>query len=159
VKAFDFVIKSFGCLLLGCLLVTVLLGVVTRGLGSPLIWTDEAARMIMVWLAATGWILASRAHGHVRVRFFQDLLPQKSWGLAETLIQLVTSGLGLVIAWFGLALVRKILDLEATSSPISFGWMYAPLVPVGIVTAVQAVADAIHHYRPADQRSGSELIQ
>ncbi len=142
-RLFDQAVKAFGCLLLGCLLVTVLAGVVTRGLGNPLIWTDEAARMIMVWLAGTGWILASRARGHVRVRFFQNLLPPTLWLLAERAIQLLTAGLGVAIAWFGVVLVIKNRELEATSLPISFGWLYAPLVPVGIVTAAQAIRDVI----------------
>ena len=43
-------------LLLVALLATVLLGVVTRALDAPLIWTDEVWRLLMVWLAVFGWI-------------------------------------------------------------------------------------------------------
>ena len=66
------------CALVAALLVCVALGVVTRGLGDPLIWTDELSRFLMVWLAVFGWILASRKRIHVRIRYFQDLLPQRA---------------------------------------------------------------------------------
>jgi TRAP-type C4-dicarboxylate transport system permease small subunit len=146
-RLFDHAVRALGCLLLAALLLCVLAGVVTRGWGSPLIWTDEAARMLMVWLAATGWMLASRRRAHVRVRFFQTLLPRPAWHVAETVIQLLVVVLGLVVAWFAVTLVRRNLDLEATSLPISIAWLYVPMIPAGLVAAGQAAADAIR--RPA----------
>ena len=70
--------------LLGC----VALGVITRGMGDPLIWTDELSRFLMVWLAVFGWILASRKRIHVRIRYFQDLLPARVHAAVEVAFQL-----------------------------------------------------------------------
>jgi len=148
-RVFDRILQGVGCLLLLALLVCVLLGVITRGLGTPLIWTDEAARMLMVWLATTGWVLASRGRAHVRVRFFQDLLPKRAWAAAETVIQLLVGVLGLAVAGFAVALVRRNMDLEATSLPISIGWLYVPIIPAGLMTAAQALSDAARRPRPA----------
>jgi TRAP-type C4-dicarboxylate transport system permease small subunit len=148
-RAFDRAVQGFGCLLLAALLGCVLLGVVTRGWGEPLSWTDEAARMLMVWLAATGWIIASRGRSHVRVRFFQDLLPRRAWATAETVIQLLVVVLGLVVAGFAVVLVRRNMDLEATSLPISIGWLYVPMIPAGLATAGQAAMDAMTRPRMA----------
>ncbi len=143
---------------MAALLICVLLGVITRGLGYPLSWTDEAARMLMVWLAATGWILASRGRAHVRVRFFQDLLPRRAWAAAETAIQLLVCALGLVVAGFAVVLVRRNMDLEATSLPISIGWLYVPMIPAGLVTAAQAVIDAVRRPRPAGSAGGMGVM-
>ena len=65
------------------LLAVVMLGVITRALGDPLIWTDEISRFLMVWVAVAGWLLATRRRAHIRIRFFHDLLPKRSWGAAE----------------------------------------------------------------------------
>jgi TRAP-type C4-dicarboxylate transport system permease small subunit len=154
-RVFDRVVQGFGCLLLATLLGCVLLGVVTRGWGTPLSWTDEAARMLMVWLAATGWIIASRGRAHVRVRFFQDLLPPRAWAAAETVIQLLVVILGLVVAGFAVVLVRRNMDLEATSLPIAIGWLYVPMVPAGLATAGQAAADAVRRPRLAAHATGA----
>jgi len=67
---FDKAAAFVGCGLVIALLVCVALGVVTRALGEPLIWTDELSRFLMVWLAVFGWVLASRKRIHVRIRFF-----------------------------------------------------------------------------------------
>lgn len=146
-KLFDRAVQGVGCVLLAMLLICVLLGIVTRGMGNPLIWTDEAARMLMVWLAATGWILASRKNAHVRVRFFQDLLPPRAWRAAETVIQLLVVVLGATVSWFAVTLVRRNLDLEATSLPISMAWLYVPMVPAGFIIALQAAVDAVKQRR------------
>src|SRR5436189_3773296 len=69
------------------LLTVVMLGVITRALNDPLIWTDEVSRFIMVWVAVAGWLLATRRRAHIRIRFFHDLLPKPAWRAAELVIQ------------------------------------------------------------------------
>ena len=111
---------------------------VTRALGDPLIWTDELSRFLMVWLAVFGWILASRKRIHVRIRFFQDLLPRRAHKAVEIVIQLA-------LAIFGVA--DRGLQRRPGRSATSISkrrrcrsrcaWMYAPMVLAGAVTALQ----------------------
>ncbi len=54
---------------------------------------------------------------------------------------------GAAVAIFGVALVRRNLGLDATVLPLSMAWLYAPLVPAGIVMALQGAAQAAQ--RPA----------
>jgi TRAP-type C4-dicarboxylate transport system permease small subunit len=89
------------CALVAALLGCVALGVITRGLGNPLIWTDELSRFLMVWLAVFGWILASRKRIHVRIRYFQGLLPASAHATVETVFQLAMTLFGVLIAWYG----------------------------------------------------------
>ena len=131
-----------GALLIS-LLVDVLLGVVTRAANDPLIWTDEGARFLMVWLASFGWMVAGRKRAHVRIRYFQGLLPPALHSLLERVIQLALVVFGGAIAFFGVTLVQRNLGLDATSLPISMAWLYAPLIPAGIVMAAQAAGEAV----------------
>ncbi len=141
--AFDLLVAWSGCFLLLSLLACVLSGIITRALGEPLIWTDEGARFLMVWLACTGWMIATRRRAHVRIRFFQSLLPPRGWRAAEVVIQAGVAVLGVTIAWFGVALVGKNIDLDATSLPLSMAFLYVPLIPAGLVTACQGVAEMV----------------
>jgi TRAP-type transport system small permease protein len=142
-KAATLITSGLVIALLGC----VSLGVVTRSLGSPLIWTDELSRFLMVWLAVFGWILASRKRIHVRIRFFQDLLPRRLHHVVELAIQLALTLLGALICWFSVGLVGKNHDMEATTLPISMAWMYAPMVLAGLLTAVQGACEAVEVLR------------
>lgn len=142
IRLLDRTLEAVACALLVALLVVVLLGVVTRAANAPLIWTDEGARFLMVWLASFGWMVAGRKRAHVRIRFFQDLLPPVLHAGAERVIQLALVVFGAAIAWFGVGLVRRNLGLDATSLPLSMAWLYAPLVPAGIVMALQGAGQA-----------------
>lgn len=124
------------------LLTSVMLGVVTRALGDPLIWTDEASRFLMVWLAVIGWWLASRSRVHIRIRFFIDFLPAAWRRRGELVIQLAVALFGVLVAWYGVSLVTRNYDVTATSLPISMSLLYLPVVIAGLVTFVQALAEA-----------------
>ncbi len=142
-RLLDRTLEAIACALLVALLVVVLLGVLTRAANAPLIWTDEGARFLMVWLASFGWMVAGRRRAHVRIRYFQDLLPRVLHAGAERVIQLALVVFGAAVAWFGVGLVRRNLGLDATSLPLSMAWLYAPLVPAGIVMAVQGAGQAV----------------
>ena len=142
-RAAAFVACALVVALLGC----VSLGVITRQVGTPLIWTDELSRFLMVWLAALGWVLASRRRIQVRIRYFQDRLPAPLRRAVEIAIQLALAVLGVLVAAYSVGLVAKNHDLEATTLPISMSWLYAPLVIAGVVTALQGALELVEAAR------------
>ena len=135
-------------------LVAVLLGVVTAGIifrafNHPLSWTDEVCGFLMVWLACLGWMIATRHGSHIRIRLLLDKLPAKAWRGTEVIIQLAVALIGIVVAWKSLHLMQVNSDIEAMSLPISVAWMYAPLLPAGLLTMGQALTD-MFKARPAE---------
>ena len=140
---FDRAVALVACGLVVALLVCVALGVVTRALRDPFIWTDELSRFLMVWLAVFGWVLATRKRIHVRIRFLQDRLPVAAHRFVEIAIQAAMTLFGALVAAYAFRLVGKNHDLEATSLPISMSWLYAPLVLGGAVTALQGAIEVI----------------
>jgi TRAP-type C4-dicarboxylate transport system permease small subunit len=158
-RAIDRVLQAFGCALLVALLAIVALGVAMRALDDPLIWSDELARFLMVWLAMLGWIMSSRSQAHVRIRYFQDLLPASARRAAETVIQAAMAVLGAIVAWYGVDLVRRNASLEATTMPVSMAWMYVPLVPAGIVTVLQALREIVRPRRGMSSPVGESAVE
>lgn len=135
------------------LLATVTAGVLTRALNHPLAWTDEASGFLMVWLACLGWMLATRHGAHIRIRVFQDMLPAASWRATEVTILLAVAALGAVIAWFAIGLIQRNADIESLALPISSAWLYVPLLPAGLVTVAQALADLVQLLRRSVERA------
>lgn len=123
------------------LLGTVTAGVVFRALNDPLSWTDEAAGFLMVWVACLGWMIGTRKRAHIRIRVFMDKLPRSAWNMAEVVFQLGVALLGGVIAWYSVTLIRTNSDIEAISMPIAVAWMYAPMLPAGLLTLLHALAE------------------
>ena len=150
VAGFDRAAAFLACALVVALLGCVTLGVITRAVGEPLIWTDELSRFLMVWIAVFGWILACRKRIHVRIRYFQDLLPARAHNGVEFCMQLALTLFGILVTWYSVGLVGKNHDLEATSLPISMSWMYVPMVLAGLVSALQGareVGESLRRHR------------
>jgi len=95
-----------------------------------------------------GWILASRKRIHVRIRYFQNLLPARAHQAVELAFQFALTLFGIAITWYSVGLVGKNHDLEATSMPISMAWMYVPMVLAGAVTAVQGATEVMQTLQP-----------
>jgi TRAP-type transport system small permease protein len=148
-KQADRALQAAAAALLVVLLCTVTAGIVSRGLGHPLSWTDEASGYLMVWLACFGWMIATRRGAHIRIRYFQDKLPQGAWRGTEAVIQLGLALFGAVIAWNSIHLMRTNSDIEAMALPLSVAWMYVPLLPAGLLTFAQALASLRMQFKPS----------
>ena len=155
---FDRAAALVACAIVVALLICVALGVVTRALGDPLIWTDELSRFLMVWLAVFGWVLATRKRIHIRIRFFQDRLPKAAHGAVEVAIQAAITLFGMLVAIYSVGLIAKNYDLEATSMPISMAWMYAPMVLGGAITALQGAIELIDALRGPRAPAATEEV-
>ena len=140
----DRLLKMAAGAIVVALLATVTAGIVSRALNHPLAWTDEASGFLMVWLACLGWMLATRQSAHIRIRVFQDLLPRAAWRATELAILLAVALLGAIVAWYSVRLIRSNADIESLALPISAAWLYVPLLPAGVVTLLQALADLCH---------------
>ncbi len=123
------------------LLCTVTAGIVYRAFNHPLSWTDEISGFLMVWLACLGWMIATRHGSHIRIRLVQDALPSSAWRSLEIGSQIAVAVIGVVVAWQSIHLIQVNSDIEAVSLPVSAAWLYVPLLPAGMLTTFQALAD------------------
>lgn len=147
IAGLDRLVRLLSMAIVAALLIAVILGVLSRAWNDPLIWTDELSRFLMVWLACLGWILAGRKRIHIRIRFFQNLLPPHLRHAAEIVMQASVALLGGLIFYFSLILVERNADLEATMMPVSMAWMFAPMALAGFATALQGLSEVIELMR------------
>ncbi len=143
VAGLDRLVQLLAMVAVSALLGAVILGVLSRAWNDPVIWTDEISRFLMVWLACLGWILAGRKRVHIRIRFFQNLLPERWRRASEVVMQASVALLGVLLFYFGLILIERNADLEATMMPVSMAWMFAPMALAGVATALQGLSEVI----------------
>jgi TRAP-type C4-dicarboxylate transport system permease small subunit len=144
---FDRAVAMMALLLLLALLSVVTLGVVTRAMGDPLVWTDEVSRFLMIWLACAGWVLASRKRAHIRIRYFAELLPVLPKRTVEFVLQTAVALFGFLVVRHGWTLFLRNFDLNATTVPVPMAVMYAPLLMAGLVTMIQALSECVEVVR------------
>ena len=116
--------------LVSCLTVVTFAQVVTRyGLGNPLIWSEELARYLFVWVSMIGAALAVREGGH----FGLDLLIRRLPALGAVLAPVVTT---VAIVFLAIMLKTGIDETKLASMqfamtfPMRMQWAYLAL-PVG----------------------------
>ncbi|HYZ61638.1 MAG TPA: TRAP transporter large permease subunit [Acetobacteraceae bacterium] len=111
--------------------VILLVGIVARSVfNSPIVWSDELASILFLWLAMLGTAIAIQRTSHMRLTFFVSLLSPRARVWAETLAA------GTVALFLAMILHPSLdyLDDQAFVETPALGWsgvVRALAVPVG----------------------------
>ena len=110
--------------------VIVFLQVVYRYLlTQPLVWSEELARYLFVWLSLLGAALALQKRGHFGFEIlYQRFSPSKRQVLGF-LIHILIGLLLVILLLQGVTLVEKTVQQESPAMGIAMGWAYA-CIPV-----------------------------
>jgi tripartite ATP-independent transporter DctM subunit len=113
-------------------IVILLTGVVSRfAFDHPLVWSDELAQIVFLWLAVLGVVVAVRRNGHMRMTAIVSRLPPRWRGQAETL---ALAGPCVFLALLLQPAIEHAEDQGFVTTP-ALGWpdsIRASAMPVGI---------------------------
>ena len=130
-------------LLMTALTVIVFLQVITRYvIAYPWEWPEELARILFVWLALLGAVLAFRKAGHFSIEVFVGLLPGPWRRGASMLVRLSLLGFLLLVASLGLSAAIRGRDQRSTAMEISMTFGYAA-VPVSFLCMALEMGRAV----------------
>lgn len=120
--------------------------VITRFvLESPSIWSEVAARSLMIWMVYLGLVAVFRSGSLISIDLVLDLVPETvRKGMAVVIACLTLAVLGVMI-WYGWAMAERTgsqglagLTNPITGGIISIGLVYAA-IPIGAALSVIAV--------------------
>lgn len=136
------------------LTLTVLWGVFTRFcLGRQAEYTDELARVLLVWVSMVGAALAFGEKAHLGVDFFVNKLHPEARKTLSILVQLVTVALAVVVfvvGGWGLAMGQ--MGQQLPTLPLTRGMVYLALPLGGIFMILFALENVVSIIKtPADQ--------
>jgi TRAP-type C4-dicarboxylate transport system permease small subunit len=99
-------------------------------LHSPLTWSEESARYMMVWVTFMGAGLAMKRRRHIGITFVVDKLPDRIRLTVNTLAEVIIIAFMGIVTWQGLSLM---LQLRTQVSPAMRFPMIIPYfaVPLG----------------------------
>lgn len=123
----------------------VLAQVVCRYLfGSPLVWSEELARMAFMWLGMLAWSLGSRRRSHIAITLVADRLPGAFRLVLAVAVQAAIILFCLLLAWHGTTLAARNVGLPTVTLPmVDFAVVYA-IVPVGALMMILYALREIH---------------
>lgn len=109
-----------GCIMLFSLLV----GVITRLIPNitPAIWSEEIARMCMLWLTSNGASVAYKRLELVKFNLISDALPKKMRYLLEIFSFICIFIVLIILIHFGYDMLLLKMKVHAAATKISYFW-------------------------------------
>jgi TRAP-type C4-dicarboxylate transport system permease small subunit len=95
------------------------------------IWSDEALRLLVLWVAVAGAVAASRSDKHINIAVLDRFLPGRLAVLKNLLVHAFTASISGIVAWQGWLFVRssrEFGDLLMGGVP---AWLLQLVLPVG----------------------------
>lgn len=115
--------------LLVAMVVVVCLGVFFRyALNASLVWYDEFASYLLVWLTFYGTVVAAHHGRHIGFELAVERLAPGARRAVEAVAEIAVLGFHFVLFYFGLVLTLKMADETAISLPwVKMGWINSVL--------------------------------
>ena len=132
-RKFINLVEWWSVLLLILMVVLVCFGVLFRyALKASLIWYDEFASYLLVWLTFYGAVVASYRRRHIAFDVVVSKLRPETRRIMDFVGELFCLGFQIVLFYYGWLLMDKIGDETAISLPwVKMGWIYSVLPITG----------------------------
>ena len=124
-------------------------------LNNSIIWAEEAARYLLVWITMLGASVALRRGHHVAVTMVRQALPRPLARASNLLAQAVLLLLLGVVVWQGVYLAVANLDQLSPALRIPIGYVYLGIPLGGLLMGlqtIQAVAEGLGASAPPGAR-------
>jgi TRAP-type C4-dicarboxylate transport system permease small subunit len=120
----------------------VVLGVLMRAIGRPLVWYDEMASVLLAWLTFYGSALASARRAHIGCPELVDQLPARPRRQLAIVSQILVIAFFALVGWVGAVILPVLADEMLVSAP----WLSAAAVQsvIPVSAALILIAEALN---------------
>ena len=121
----------FGCKVVAATLVFIELCILFAGvvwryvLDSPLVWSDDLAEMLFLWLLSLGAVIALHQRGHMRMTIFLSRLAPGTSAVLERISALVVTIFTLALIVPGIGYMLQQADITTATLGIPGSWEIA----------------------------------
>ncbi|MBM4204422.1 MAG: TRAP transporter small permease [Gammaproteobacteria bacterium] len=115
-------------------------------------WGDAFVRVMVLWIAMLGAMVAARSDDHIRIDLFSRWFPERVNKVVQRLASLLTAAVLGLFAWYSYQFVR----LEYEDGIIAFAsvpaWICEAIMPVA--AAVMCLRYLLHVIQPPERKAG-----
>lgn len=118
---------------------------------SGMVWSEPLLKILVLWAALLGAMVATRNHHHINIDVLSKLLPERFHALHQTIIHGISAVVCLLLAWQSL----RFVILEWEDSTIAFAqvpaWIPELILPIGFLS--MGLRFFIHSLKPNEQQA------
>lgn len=139
--------------LLGAMICVAAWQVIARAaFDGGLHWGDAFVRVMVLWIAMLGAMVAARDDDHIRIDVLAKFLPESARKPVQRLSALLTAVVLGLFAWYSYQFVR----LEYEDGVLAFGavpaWLCEAIMPFAAL--VMALRYLLHVFNPPERKAG-----
>lgn len=98
--------------------------------GGGIAWIDPLLRMLVLWVALSGAVIASRTDNHIRIDFFARYITGKYYIYIKRIVHAYCVFICAVIAWYSVSFVRMDYEYETEAFAGIPAWITELIIPV-----------------------------
>ena len=102
-------------------------------LDSGFAWADEALRLMVLWVAMLGAVVASREDRHISIDVLSHVLPETARNWAAVLVNAFTSIVSLNLAWYSALFVAESIEYQELLLNDLPAWLFQSILPVAFL--------------------------
>jgi TRAP-type C4-dicarboxylate transport system permease small subunit len=130
VKTEDWILVGILC---SMLLIAVMQIVLRNFFGFGIIWAETLVRVLVLWTALVGAMVATRQSKHINIDIVTRYLSPKSKSLVNALVNLFTASVCLIVMYYSFAFVA----IEYEDGSLAFAnvpnWLCESIIPVSLL--------------------------
>ncbi len=112
-------------------------------LNAPLIWSEELARYLLVWVTFLGINYGVRQRAHIEMEYFFTKFPRSLQRVLPIITQAFTIACLLLFVPGALRFVSAQRGIDSSAMQINMGLVYA-VIPIGmVITAASLTTDTV----------------
>lgn len=157
-RAVGFVETTIAVLVLTVIVLIILAQVFSRYvLGAPLIWVEELATYLLIWLAFLTASVALKLRRHITIRTYDSFVGERTKALADAAIHTCAAAALLAVIVHVPAAMRTEMMQSTVGLPINVGKHWFFTVPV-LVACISMLATCIFYVLDAFAGSPKPLL-
>lgn len=138
-RVIDAVVEAGAAALMACIAILVVCGVFYRYvLVDPIVWTEEVARLCLVWVTFLGMYLAYRRGEHIVLTVLPDKFPPLPRRVVRLLAIVLTAVFMIGLVYAGQQYALAFLEARSPVANIPLGAIYAAIPVAGLLIVLAA---------------------
>ena len=117
--------------------VVIFLQILMRLFATPLLWSEEIARIMMVWLVFMGaaYLHNMVSNGHITVDVLHQILPPNITRILKAISQILVFVILVIVAIYGFELAASSFKIKSTALRVPFAYIYGA-VPISAIIMI-----------------------
>ena len=100
-------------------------------LSEGVVWIDPLLRVLVLWVAIGGAVVATRTDNHIRIDFFTRYIPKKYIKHLQRLVYAFCILVCSIISWHALRFVQMDYEYETIAFANVPAWVTELIIPIG----------------------------